>query len=160
MGAYTKEIKEDVSSYDEAQNSKLMCDCLKTLCEIYDELRGKGSQCPHEAEFRSYQLLMLMDGETFGQNLRDLLRLPAEVKTSPFITFAKKVGIAFHTKDFYSYLKLFREASYPQRCILHKVRFFSFLFFFSSFFSLYVFIVLLFAVLSTPTWLGLRRCET
>lgn len=100
-----------------------MCDCLKTLCEIYDGLRKKGIKCPNEAEFRSYQLLMLMDGETFGQNLREISRLPDEVKLSPFITLAREVGIAFHSKDHYTYFQLLEKATYAHKCLIHKVGF-------------------------------------
>ncbi|CAH00897.1 Sac3p [Kluyveromyces lactis] len=43
-----------------------------TLCEIYDEVRDQGGQCPNEAEFRAYALLSKIRDPEYDKMAQDL----------------------------------------------------------------------------------------
>lgn len=56
-----------------------------TLCEIYDEVRDQGGQCPNEAEFRAYALLSKIREPEYDKMAQDL---PADVFNNDLIQLA------------------------------------------------------------------------
>ena len=54
--------------FDTRINNENLTKCLQTLKEMYSDLESHGVECPHEAEFRAYMVLMNL-------NSGDILRL-------------------------------------------------------------------------------------
>lgn len=57
--------EEPMSSFDAKINNENMTKCLQSLKEMYQDLRGKGVSCAHEAEFQGYSVLLSLNkGDT------------------------------------------------------------------------------------------------
>ena len=71
----------------------------------------EGRQCPNEAEFRTYDVLLnLNDGDT----LRRIQTLDSDIRTSPEILFAIKVLTAVNNNNYVRFFKLVRQATLLQ----------------------------------------------
>ena len=71
----------------------------------------EGQQCPNEAEFRAYDVLLnLNDGDT----LRRIQTLDSDIRTSPEILFAIKVLTAVNNNNYVRFFKLVRQATLLQ----------------------------------------------
>lgn len=57
--------EEDTATFDPKINNENLTKCLQTLKHMYHDLLTKGVECPNEAEFRAYDILLsLSEGET------------------------------------------------------------------------------------------------
>lgn len=56
---------EDPSVFDQKINTENLTKCLQTLKYMYHDLELKGEQCPNEAEFRAYIILLNMNDGNF-----------------------------------------------------------------------------------------------
>ena len=75
-----------------------------------------GLRCPNEPEFRAYDVLLkLNDGDT----LRSVqTELDVWVRQSPEMGFALKVFSALNNNNYVKFLKLVRQSTLLQGCIL------------------------------------------
>ncbi|EFC50016.1 SAC/GANP domain-containing protein [Naegleria gruberi] len=109
------DVGEELS--DPHQNLELMSKWLKSLQELYFELRSNGIECPNESEFTAYYILVKI---TSDQEVAKCLRnLPSKVSKSPEVLFALKVYGAFSTKNYVRYFELVKQASYLSACLMH-----------------------------------------
>lgn len=72
---------------------------------------------PNEAEFRSYQLLIVSDNDVVDM-MRQLAALPV-YKQKP-VQFAKQVIAARHTQNYCEYFRLFQKADFLTACLMHR----------------------------------------
>ena len=78
---------------------------------MYYDMSMEGQECPNEAEFRSYGVLLNLNQ---GDTLRSIQTLALEVRTSPEIKFAMKVLTAVNTNNYVKFFKLVRESTLLQ----------------------------------------------
>ena len=104
---------------------------------MYYDISIEGQNCPNEAEFRAYDILMkINDGGMlssyklsiepvfileknylFSDTLRSIQTLDPYVRTSTEVTFAIKVLTAVNTNNYVKFFKLVRQATLLQ--VLH-----------------------------------------
>ncbi|KAH8287635.1 hypothetical protein KR054_010899, partial [Drosophila jambulina] len=110
-------VAEDPSVFDSKINAENLTKCLQTLKYMYHDLRLKGVQCPREAEFRGYIVLLNLADANF---LWDIGQLPADLQGCPEVRQAIEFYLALHDTNFVRFFKLVRseETSYLSACIL------------------------------------------
>lgn len=110
-------VAEDPSVFDSKINAENLTKCLQTLKYMYHDLRLKGVQCPREAEFRGYIVLLNLADANF---LWDIGQLPAELQNCPEVRQAIQFYLALHDTNFVRFFTLVRdeETSYLSACIL------------------------------------------
>ncbi|KAH8419680.1 hypothetical protein KR009_000867, partial [Drosophila setifemur] len=110
-------VGADPSVFDSKINAENLTKCLQTLKYMYHDLRLKGVQCPREAEFRGYIVLLNLADANF---LWDIGQLPAELQSCPEIRQAIQFYLALQDTNFVRFFKLLREeqTSYLSACIL------------------------------------------
>ncbi|BFG01852.1 protein xmas-2 [Drosophila madeirensis] len=115
-------VAEDPSVFDSKINADNLTKCLQTLKYMYHDLRLKGVQCPREAEFRGYIVLLNLADANF---LWDVGQLPDELQTCPEIRRAIKFYFSLQDTNFVRFFQLLRDpgTSYLSACIL--VRYFT-----------------------------------
>ncbi|XP_022208828.2 protein xmas-2 [Drosophila obscura] len=115
-------VAEDPSVFDSKINADNLTKCLQTLKYMYHDLRLKGVQCPREAEFRGYIVLLNLADANF---LWDVGQLPAELQTCPEIRQAIQFYLSLQDTNFVRFFQLLKhpETSYLSACIL--VRYFT-----------------------------------
>ncbi|XP_026847158.1 protein xmas-2 [Drosophila persimilis] len=115
-------VAEDPSVFDGKINADNLTKCLQTLKYMYHDLRLKGVQCPREAEFRGYIVLLNLADANF---LWDVGQLPDELQTCAEIRQAIQFYLSLQDTNFVRFFQLLRhpETSYLSACIL--VRYFT-----------------------------------
>ncbi|XP_030386555.1 protein xmas-2 [Scaptodrosophila lebanonensis] len=110
-------VAEDPSVFDSKINAENLTKCLQTLKYMYHDLRLKGVQCPREAEFRSYIVLLNLADANF---LWDIAQLPIELQGCAQIKHAIKFYLALQDTNFVRFFELVRdpETTYLSACIL------------------------------------------
>ncbi|KAM8721301.1 hypothetical protein ACLKA7_007209 [Drosophila subpalustris] len=110
-------VAEDPSVFDTKINAENLTKCLQTLKYMYHDLRLKGVQCPREAEFRGYIVLLNLADANF---LWDIGQLPVELQSCPEIRRAIQFYLALQDTNFVRFFQLLREpeTSYLEACIL------------------------------------------
>lgn len=110
-------VAEDPSVFDTKINAENLTKCLQTLKYMYHDLRLKGVQCPREAEFRGYIVLLNLADANF---LWDIGQLPAELQSCPQVRRAIQFYLALQDTNFVRFFQLLRdeETTYLEACIL------------------------------------------
>ncbi|EDV46462.1 uncharacterized protein Dere_GG18199 [Drosophila erecta] len=110
-------VAADPSVFDSKINAENLTKCLQTLKYMYHDLRLKGVQCPREAEFRGYIVLLNLADANF---LWDIGQLPAELQNCPEVRQAIQFYLALHDTNFVRFFQLLmdEDTSYLSACIL------------------------------------------
>ncbi|XP_013112877.2 protein xmas [Stomoxys calcitrans] len=110
-------VAEDPSVFDKKINAENLTKCLQTLKYLYHDLRIKGIQCPCEAEFRSYIILLNLGDSNF---LWELKQLPTGIQKASQIKRAIAFYNALQNNNFVRFFAMIRstETSYMEACIL------------------------------------------
>ncbi|XP_070132613.1 protein xmas [Drosophila bipectinata] len=110
-------VAEDPSVFDSKINAENLTKCLQTLKYMYHDLRLKGVQCPKEAEFRGYIVLLNLADANF---LWDIGQLPAELQSCKDVRQAIQFYLALQDTNIVRFFQLLRdkETSYLSACIL------------------------------------------
>lgn len=110
-------VAEDPSVFDTKINAENLTKCLQTLKYMYHDLRLKGVQCPREAEFRGYIVLLNLADANF---LWDIGQLPAELQSCAQVRRAIQFYLALQDTNFVRFFQLLRdeETRYLEACIL------------------------------------------
>ncbi|XP_017285867.1 germinal-center associated nuclear protein isoform X2 [Kryptolebias marmoratus] len=109
--------EESMSSFDAKINNENMTKCLQSLKEMYEDLVTQQVFCPHEAEFRQYNVLLKLND---GDILREVQQFREEVRNSPEVKFAVQAFAAVNSNNFVRFFKLVKRASYLASCLLHR----------------------------------------
>lgn len=108
----------DMNSFDAKINTENLTKCLQTLKQFYgDLLKDKGIACPHEAEFRAYDILLNLNE---GDILREVMTFRTEVQKSTEVGFAMDVFYALNSNNFVRFFRLLRNSAYLSACLLHR----------------------------------------
>nr|XP_016924150.1 protein xmas-2 [Drosophila suzukii] len=110
-------VAADPSVFDSKINAENLTKCLQTLKYMYHDLRLKGVQCPREAEFRGYIVLLNLADANF---LWDIGQLPGELQSCPEVRQAIQFYLALQDTNFVRFFQLLtdEETSYLSACIL------------------------------------------
>ncbi|XP_044249478.1 protein xmas [Drosophila takahashii] len=110
-------VAADPSVFDSKINAENLTKCLQTLKYMYHDLRLKGVQCPREAEFRGYIVLLNLADANF---LWDIGQLPGELQSCPEVRQAIQFHLALQDTNFVRFFQLLvdEETSYLSACIL------------------------------------------
>ncbi|XP_066542369.1 germinal-center associated nuclear protein isoform X2 [Hoplias malabaricus] len=109
--------QEPMMSFDAKINNENMTKCLQSLKEMYQDLATKEVHCPHEAEFRQYNVLLKLND---GDILREVQQFRKDVRDSAEVKFAVQAFAALNSNNFVRFFKLVNAASYLACCILHR----------------------------------------
>ncbi|KAF8793393.1 Germinal-center associated nuclear protein like [Argiope bruennichi] len=109
--------EEDSATFDPKINNENLTKCLQTLKHMYHDLQTKGIQCPNEAEFRAYDILLSL---TEGETLRLVKDIRKEVFNSPPVKTAFEAALAFKSNNYIKFFKLMEKGTYLDCCILHR----------------------------------------
>ncbi|XP_023147479.2 germinal-center associated nuclear protein [Amphiprion ocellaris] len=109
--------EEHMSSFDAKINNENMTKCLQSLKEMYQDLAARHVFCPHEAEFRQYNVLLKLND---GDILREVQQFRDDVRNSPQVKFAVQAFAAVNSNNFVRFFKLVKGASYLASCLLHR----------------------------------------
>uniref|UniRef100_A0A1I8MH60 Protein xmas-2 n=1 Tax=Musca domestica TaxID=7370 RepID=A0A1I8MH60_MUSDO len=110
-------VAEDPSVFDKKINAENLTKCLQTLKYMYHDLRIKGVECPREAEFRSYIILLNLGDSNF---LWELKQLPEAIQQSSEIKRAISFYNALQNNNYVRFFSMIRceRTSYLEACIL------------------------------------------
>ncbi|GFQ87190.1 germinal-center associated nuclear protein, partial [Trichonephila clavata] len=109
--------EEDTATFDPKINNENLTKCLQTLKHMYHDLQSKGIQCPNEAEFRAYDILLSL---TEGETLRLVKDLNKNIFKSPPVKAAFEAALAFRSNNYVKFFKLMEKGTYLDCCILHR----------------------------------------
>ncbi|GFS57299.1 germinal-center associated nuclear protein [Trichonephila clavipes] len=109
--------EEDTATFDPKINNENLTKCLQTLKHMYHDLQSKGIQCPNEAEFRAYDILLSL---TEGETLRLVKDLHKDIFKSPPVKAAFEAALAFRSNNYVKFFKLMEKGTYLDCCILHR----------------------------------------
>ncbi|XP_067010108.2 germinal-center associated nuclear protein [Anabrus simplex] len=109
--------EEDLSAYDEKINTENLTKCLQTLKYMYADLTVKGIDCPHEAEFQAYKVLLNLNS---GSCMLEVQSLKDSIQHSEPIKFATKVYLVLSDNNYVRFFKLVKSTTYLNACILHR----------------------------------------
>ena len=98
-------------------NDENLVKCIQSLKDFYYDLSLKGVECPNEAEFRSYDILLNLGNSDV---LRGISRLRKSVRESEAIKFAVKVHAAYSNNNYVRFFNLLREATFLAACVMHR----------------------------------------
>ncbi|KAL1497614.1 hypothetical protein ABEB36_008544 [Hypothenemus hampei] len=108
---------EDPSVFDQKINTENLTKCLQTLKYMYHDLELKGEQCPNEAEFRAYIILLNLSDANF---LWEVQKLSRDIQNSAEVKFALQVYSAFEKHNYVKFFKLIKSTTYLNACILMR----------------------------------------
>lgn len=114
-------IAEPPGVFDQKINTENLTKCLQTLKYMYDDLKLKNIDCPNEAEFRAYVILLNLNDS--GNFLWEIKQLNQEIMKSDEIKFALDCYFAVSCNNYVKFFNLVREAPYLSACIL--IRYFT-----------------------------------
>ena len=106
-----------MSTFDQKINNENLTNCLQTLKHFYADMETKGECCPHEAEFRAYDVLLNLNE---GDILRQVQLLPPAIRDSPRVLQALDFYVALNSHNYVRFFKLVRATSYLSACILQR----------------------------------------
>ncbi|CAL1287389.1 unnamed protein product [Larinioides sclopetarius] len=109
--------EEDTATFDPKINNENLTKCLQTLKHMYHDLQTKGIQCPNEAEFRAYDILLSL---TEGETLRLVKDIRKEVFNSSPVKTAFEAALAFKSNNYVKFFKFMEKGTYLDSCILHR----------------------------------------
>lgn len=108
-------VAEEPQVFDQKINSENLTKCLQSLKYLYHDLHLRNEQCPNEAEFRAYVVLLNLNDCQFFWEVK---QLPHHILHSPQIRFALNVYSAVESNNYVKFFKLVRETTYMNACIL------------------------------------------
>lgn len=108
-------VAEDPSVFDQKINTENLTKCLQTLKYMYHDLKLKGTYCKHEAEFRSYVILLNLNDGNF---MWDVQRLEESIVKSHEIQFALDVYSSIDKNNYIKFFKLVKATTYLNACLL------------------------------------------
>ncbi|GFU26292.1 germinal-center associated nuclear protein [Nephila pilipes] len=109
--------EEDTATFDPKINNENLTKCLQTLKHMYHDLQTKGIQCPNEAEFRAYDILLSL---TEGETLRLVKDLRKDIFKSPPVKAAFEAALAFRSNNYVKFFQLMEKGTYLDCCIMHR----------------------------------------
>lgn len=109
-------IAEDPSIFDHKINTENLTKCLQTLKYMYNDLKLKKVQCPNEAEFRAYVVLLNLNES--GNFLWEIKQLEKSILNSKELRFALDVYFALANNNYVKFFNLVRDASYMSACLM------------------------------------------
>eukprot|EP01080_Neovahlkampfia_damariscottae_P005386 gene5386-9193_t len=115
--SYHQLCDHPIDEFNPQQNFELLNKWLKSLREMYHDLKEQGITCPNEPEFTAFFILSRLDSH---ESAKDLSSLSPELLSTTEIQFAIDVLIAFTTSNFYKFFKLLEKASYLNACLMHS----------------------------------------
>lgn len=98
-------------------NDENLVKCIQSLKDFYYDLSLKGVECPNEAEFRGYDILLNLGSSDV---LRGISRLRKSVRDSEAIKFAAKVHAAYSNSNYVRFFNLLRQATFLDACVMHR----------------------------------------
>ncbi|VEN34561.1 unnamed protein product [Callosobruchus maculatus] len=110
-------VAEEPSVCDQKINTENLTKCLQTLKYMYHDLQLKGEQCPNEAEFRAYVILLNLNNANF---MWELQQLRPEIQKSTEVKFALDVYSAIDKNNYVKFFKLVYSTTYLNACILMR----------------------------------------
>nr|CAH7759709.1 unnamed protein product [Callosobruchus chinensis] len=110
-------VAEEPSVCDQKINTENLTKCLQTLKYMYHDLQLKGEQCPNEAEFRAYVILLNLNNANF---MWELQQLRPEIQKSKEVKFALDVYSAIDKNNYVKFFKLVYSTTYLNACILMR----------------------------------------
>lgn len=108
-------VAEEPQVFDQKINSENLTKCLQSLKYLYHDLNLRHEQCPNEAEFRAYVILLNLNDCQFFWEVK---QLPHSILHSSEIRFAINVYLAVESNNYVKFFKLVRETTYMNACIL------------------------------------------
>uniref|UniRef100_A0A1A9UZJ9 SAC3/GANP/THP3 conserved domain-containing protein n=1 Tax=Glossina austeni TaxID=7395 RepID=A0A1A9UZJ9_GLOAU len=110
-------VAEDAVVFDKKINAENLTKCLQTLKYMYHDLRLKGIQCPREAEFRSYVIMLNLADSNF---LWELRQLPVHIQKAEEIKNSIAFCSALQTDNYVRFFAMIKsdQISYLSACIL------------------------------------------
>lgn len=109
-------IAEDPSIFDQKINTENLTKCLQTLKYMYNDLKLKKVQCPNEAEFRAYVVLLNLNES--GNFLWEIKQLEKSILNSKELRFALDVYFALANHNYVKFFNLVRKSSYMSACLM------------------------------------------
>nr|CAI5842912.1 unnamed protein product [Callosobruchus analis] len=110
-------VAEEPSVCDQKINTENLTKCLQTLKYMYHDLELKGDQCPNEAEFRAYVILLNLNNANF---MWELQQLRPAIQKSKEVKFALDVYSAIDKNNYVKFFKLVYSTTYLNACILMR----------------------------------------
>ena len=109
--------EESAHNFDKKLNDENLTKCLRTLKHMLEDLHEAGIECPHEAEIRTYDILMNLNE---GDTLREIQNYSDEVQRHPRVQFALQCFKVLESNNYVRFFKCVREATYLEACILKR----------------------------------------
>lgn len=109
---------DGLSDFESAQNDEKLSKSLKTLRDMYRDLRGSEGANSHqnEAELRAYDILM-----NITRPIQAALQgLPQSVTSHPSMKFAIEMYTLFDAKNYARFFKMAMSTTILNACILHR----------------------------------------
>lgn len=110
-------IAEELATFDPKLNTENLTKCLQSLKYMYHDLALKGIDCPNEAEFRAYIILLNLNDSNF---LWEIKQLKSKIKKSKEVRFAISVYLAMDSNNYVKFFNLVHETNYLNACILMR----------------------------------------
>ncbi|CAH1116423.1 unnamed protein product [Phaedon cochleariae] len=110
-------VAEDPSVFDQKINTENLTKCLQTLKYMYHDLLLKGENCPNEAEFRAYIILLNISDGNF---MWEVQQLREDVQKSVEVKYALEVYSAIDKNNYVKFFKLVYSTTYLNACILMR----------------------------------------
>lgn len=110
-------VAEDPSVFDQKINTENLTKCLQSLKYMYHDLELKNIQCPNEAEFRAYIILLNLNDGNFMWEVQQLRK---EIQKSAQVRFALNVYSALDKNNYVKFFKLVNSTTYLNACILMR----------------------------------------
>ncbi|KAL3273963.1 hypothetical protein HHI36_015385 [Cryptolaemus montrouzieri] len=110
-------VAEDPSVFDQKINTENLTKCLQTLKYMYNDLKLKRIECPNEAEFRAYIILLNLNDGNF---MWEVQKLRLEIQKSEEVKTAIKIYSALDKNNFIKFFKLVHVSTYLNACILMR----------------------------------------
>jgi SAC3/GANP family len=109
-------VAEDPSTFDQKINTENLTKCLQTLKYMYNDLKMKNINCPNEAEFRAYVVLLNLNDS--GNFLWEIKELEKSILNSKEVRCALDVYFAIANNNYVKFFNLVREWTYMSACLV------------------------------------------
>lgn len=109
--------EEDMAAFDAKINNENLTKCLQTLKHLYHDLGIQYIRCPHEPEFRAYDVLLNINESDI---LREIQQFPSYIRESEEIKFAISIFNAVNSNNYVKFFRLVRKTTYLNACLLHR----------------------------------------
>ena len=110
-------IEEEMNIFDARINNENLVKSIQSLKDFYYDLSLKRIDCPNEAEFRCYDILLNLFNSDI---LREIKHFKPSIRDSIPIQFAIKVHLAFNNNNFVQFFKLIKETTFLNACVMHR----------------------------------------